>query len=108
VSEPLEFTRDPSTRRTVLAQPSFHPFLYTLLSLPTVSSRGTCGTPTNDSHLDRQYWPASKKDGPRNDVDTPATRKRSKAQRVTRTACANATAHFLLTYILAMLLAPSE
>ena len=36
------------------------------------------------------------------------TRKRDKAQRVARTACANATVHFLLTCRLDMLLPPSE
>ena len=41
-----------------------------------------------------------------NEVDR--TRKRDKAQRVARPACANATVHFLLTYRLAMLLPPSE
>jgi len=36
------------------------------------------------------------------------TRKRGKAQRVARPACANATVHFLHTYRLAMLLLPIE
>jgi len=36
------------------------------------------------------------------------TRKRGKAQRVARPACANATLHFLLTYRLVMLLSNSE
>ena len=35
-------------------------------------------------------------------------RKRGKAQRVARSACANATVHFLLTDRLAVLLPPSE
>jgi len=41
-------------------------------------------------------------------IFTILTTKRSKAQRVARLACANATMHFLLTYRLAMLLPPSE
>jgi len=36
------------------------------------------------------------------------TRKRSRAQRVTRPVCANATVHFLLPYRLTMLLPPSS
>jgi len=36
------------------------------------------------------------------------TRRRGKAQRVARTACANATVYFLLTYRLAVLLSPGE
>jgi len=39
---------------------------------------------------------------------TALTKKRGKAQRVARPACANATVYFLLTYRLAMLLPPSE
>jgi len=35
-------------------------------------------------------------------------RRRGKAQRVARLACASATVHFLLTYLLAMLVPPSE
>jgi len=68
VSESLECTREPSARRR---RPSF---LYTLLSLPAVSSRRSCGTSTNDSQSHfRPRVPAAKKDGQRNDVDTPAT-----------------------------------
>jgi len=39
---------------------------------------------------------------------TEIIKKRGKAQRVARPACANATVHFLLTYRLAMLPPPSE
>jgi len=41
-------------------------------------------------------------------VKQSCTRKRGKAQRVARPACANVNVHFLFTYRLAMLLPPSE